>query len=83
MNDDCKTAFLELKNGHKYRTVFYEINSTQTEIIVKETIVSQTFEELKQLLITTYALEPLYIVHDFHHQTDEKRQKEDVIFISW
>lgn len=83
MNDDCKSAYLELQSGHKFKTIFYEINSTQTEIVVKEKIVEQNYDQLKELLFTTYAKEPLYIVHDFHHDTDDGRHKEDVIFISW
>ena len=83
MNDDCKAAYLELQSGHKYKTIFYEINSTQTEIVVKEKIVEQNYAELVKLLTEDYAKEPLYIVHDFHHDTEDKRHKEDVIFVSW
>lgn len=83
MSDECKTAYLELKSKHKFKTISYEINSTQTEIVVKEKIEEQSYAELVKFLTEDYAKEPLYVVHDFRHDTADHRHKEDVIFVSW
>ncbi|CDR41392.1 CYFA0S07e01530g1_1 [Cyberlindnera fabianii] len=79
--DESLKAFNDLKLGKKYKFVLYELNSTKTEIVVKETSTSDDYDEFLGKLPENDAL---YAVYDFEYELqagEGKRSK--IVFFAW
>ncbi|CCH43481.1 Cofilin [Wickerhamomyces ciferrii] len=72
-------SFNELKLGKKFKFILYELNSSKTEIVVKETSTSKDYDEFLGKLPEN---DSLYAVYDFEYESGEGLRSK-IIFFAW
>ncbi|KAF9255638.1 actin cross-linking [Marasmius fiardii PR-910] len=78
VNDDCLTAYQELKLKKKMKYIIFNLNKDNTEIIVEKTSESAKYDEFIQDLPET---ECRWAVYDIEFEKDGKRNK--LCFFAW
>jgi len=90
-NSECITAYQELKLGHKYKYILYQLNDAKTEIISvvkreakgEEMTKLKTEEEKYGLFLKDLQKDSKcrWGVYDFEYELEGRRNK--LTFISW
>lgn len=78
--DESLKAFNELKLGKKYKFILFELNSSKTEIVVKETSTSTDYDEFLSKLPEN---DSLYAVYDFEYEISGEGKRSKIIFFAW
>jgi len=79
VSDDCLAKFQDLKLKKKYKYIIYNLNKTNTEIIVEKTSTSTDYEEFLKDLPET---EARWAVYDFEFESGEGKRNK-LCFFSW
>eukprot|EP00122_Pirum_gemmata_P008449 Pgem_evm1s7787 len=81
VNQECVTAFSDLKLGHKHRYFIMKINDSHTEVVViKKAAPDATYDEFVAELKPG---ECCYAVYDLEFETDDGRKTNKICFVVW
>jgi cofilin len=85
VNDDCKTAFQEVKLGHKYRYITYKLTDDLKTIVVENKAdPSATYDDfVKEMKVAESALECRYAVFDVQYETVDGQPRNKICFFMW
>jgi cofilin len=83
--DECKTAFQEIKLGHKYRYVIFRLSPNLKEIVVeKRAEPSATYDEfVEELKAAEKEKECRYAVFDAEFSTKDGQPRNKIVFFMW
>ncbi|CBI31711.3 unnamed protein product, partial [Vitis vinifera] len=81
VHDDCKLKFLELKAKRTYRSIVFQIEEKQKQVIVEK--VGEPTQSYEDFAASLPADECRYAVYDFDFVTEENCQKSRIFFIAW
>jgi len=85
VDDGCKTAFQEMKLGHKYRYIVYKI-SADLKVAEVETTAdpSKTYEDFtNEMKAAENAQECRYAVFDVQYETVDGQPRNKICFFMW
>ncbi|KAK9450794.1 Cofilin/tropomyosin-type actin-binding protein-domain-containing protein [Limtongia smithiae] len=81
LNNECQTAFQELKLGRSLKFIIFSLNATKTEIVVLEKSADKSYDEFLSKLPEN---DCRYAVYDFEYELaggEGKRSK--ILFFTW
>ncbi|TEB22992.1 actin cross-linking [Coprinellus micaceus] len=79
VNNECLSAFQDLKLGKKHKYILYALNAGNTEIVVEKTS-SGTYEDFLGDLPEG---EPRFAIFDFEFEKEDGGKRNKILFISW
>jgi len=80
VNQECLEVFQQLKLGKKLKYIIYQLNDTNTEIVVEKTSESKDYDEFIGDLPPE---EPRYAVYDFEYQKGDEGIRNKLCFFTW
>jgi len=85
VNDECKTAFQDVKLGHKYRYIIYKLTDDMKTIVVETRAEpSASYEDfLQEMKAVEAAKECRYAVYDVPYETGDGQPRNKICFIMW
>ncbi|KAF8182348.1 actin depolymerizing factor [Pholiota molesta] len=79
-NDECLTAFQELKLKHKHRYIIFTLNKDLTEIVVEKTSSAADYDDF---IADLPEVECRWAVYDFEFEKEGGGKRNKIVFISW
>jgi cofilin len=85
VDDDCKTAFQEVKLGHKYRYIVFKLTDDLKQIVVeRKAEPSATYEDFtKEMKEAEAAQECRYAIFDVPYETVDGQPRNKICFFMW
>jgi len=85
VNDDCKTAFQEVKLGHKYRYITYKLtDDLKTIVVEKKADPAATYDDfVNEMKAAESAQECRYAVFDVEYATVDGQPRNKICFFMW
>ena len=81
MNNECLTAFQELKLGKKHKYIVFKLNDASDDIVIDRT--STSGDDYEKFLEALPADEPRWAVYDFEFEKEGAGKRNKITFISW
>lgn len=80
VSPECLATFQELKLGKKVRYIIYALSDNNTEIVVKKSSTSDSYDEFLAELNPDSCV---WAVYDFEFQHAEGGTRNKICFIAW
>jgi len=85
VNDECKTAFQEVKLGHKYRYIVFKLtDDLKTIVVEKKADPSESYDDfVSHMKAAESAQECRYAIFDFQYETVDGQPRNKICFFMW
>lgn len=80
VNEQCLTAFQDLKLKKKYKYIVFTLNKELTEIVVDKTSEDKEYDTFLADLPET---ECRWAIYDFEFEKEGAGKRNKIIFLSW
>ncbi|KAJ8520840.1 hypothetical protein ONZ45_g2384 [Pleurotus djamor] len=80
VNDQCLSAFQELKLGKKHKYIIFNLSKDNTEIVVEKTSSATDYEDF---IADLPEAECRWAVYDFVFEKGDDGKRQKITFFSW